>query len=305
MSSLNQSHSSHGILLLDKPSGISSNQALCLAKRFLGIKKAGHTGSLDPLASGMLPLCFGEATKFARFLLEADKCYRVVAKLGEQTKTGDSEGEVIQTRPVPVLTDTYIESMIADFRGEIDQIPSMYSALKYKGQPLYKLARAGQEVERPSRRINIFKLELESFEQSEEQSTLSLVVECSKGTYIRTLVEDLGKAMGCGAHVIALRREWVGSFKDNPMIALNAVEEAGLEARQYILPIETALATYPEIILPEAMAFYLRNGQAVRVGQRSEGWISLKNHLGEFMGVGEYLEDGRVAPRRLLQVATT
>ena len=301
MSTLYKNNSYSGILLLDKPSGLSSNQALMKAKRALGIKKAGHTGSLDPLASGMLPLCFGEATKFARFLLEADKGYHVVAKLGESTKTGDSEGEITQTLPVPHFTSSDINAALEPFKGEIEQVPSMYSALKYKGQPLYKLARAGKEVERAARPINIYRLELEGIKQSDQQTTLSLVVECSKGTYIRTLVEDLGNALGCGAHVIALRRLWVGHFRQEEMIALSALEATNDEdALQHLLPIEQALSAYPQVILPQNIAFYLQHGQAVRVGQPNEGLISLVDHLGKFIGIGEYLDDGRIAPRRLI-----
>lgn len=292
--------SSAGILLLDKPSGITSNNALGKVKRLLKIKKAGHTGSLDPLASGMLPICIGEATKFARFLLEADKCYHVVAKLGETTQTGDTEGEIVAVKDVPSLTVEEVESYLNPFRGQIDQVPSMYSALKYQGKPLYLYARKGIDIERPSRKINIYRLELDGIRQQNDQTTLSMVVECSKGTYIRTLVEDIGQAIGCGAHVIALRRLWVKGFSSAEMIKLNSLE-ASNNPSEFSLPIEQALTQYPEIVLSEEMSYYLQHGQAVRVGQKKTGWISLKNHQGEFIGMGEYLEDGRLAPRRMIQ----
>lgn len=293
-----------GILLLDKPSGISSNLALSIAKRTLGIKKAGHTGSLDPLASGMLPLCFGEATKFARFLLEADKGYHVVAKLGVTTKTGDSEGDVVEERPVPHFTTAQIEQALESLRGSIEQIPPMYSALKHKGQPLYKLARAGKEVERSSRRVFIHRFELEGIKHAPEQTTLSCLVECTKGTYVRTLVEDLGQLLGCGAHVIALRRLWVGRFTADAMVTLPSLKErSNQENREYLLPIDSALVEYPKVSLTEESAFYLQRGQAVRVGKPQPGWVLLLNHQGDFLGMGEYLDDGRIAPRRLITSA--
>lgn len=305
MSAFYRNNTHSGVLLLDKPSGLSSNQALVRAKRALGIKKAGHTGSLDPLASGLLPLCFGEATKFvASALLEADKGYHVVAKLGETTTTGDSEGDIVQALPVPLLNTADVNTALNRFKGEIEQIPPMYSALKHKGQPLYKLARAGKEIERAARRIHIYRLELEGIKQNEHQTTVSMIVECSKGTYIRSLVEDLGNALGCGAHVIALRRLWVGHFQQKDMIALSTLEEAtDNDALQYLLPIEEALSTYPQLTLSQSTAFYLQHGQAVRVGKPGQGYVALMGHDGTFIGVGEYLDDGRVKPKRLIKSA--
>jgi len=289
-----------GILLLDKPVGLSSNHALTLAKRALGIKKAGHTGSLDPLASGMLPLCFGEATKFARFLLDSDKCYHVVAKLGETTPTGDSEGAVSETRPVPPLSQEMLLEILHSFKGDISQVPPMYSALKHKGQPLYKLARQGIEVERPSRSVQIHKLILEGFTQNSLGAMLSLNVECSKGTYIRTLVEDIGQALGCGAHVIVLRRLWAGAFKQCSMVALDDLKNN--PSLSYLLPVQFALNGYPEIRLSQAESNELKLGRMVQLCQQhSSGWVSLKTPSDLFLGVGEVLSDGRLAPRRLMQ----
>lgn len=292
--------STSGILLLDKPTGLSSNHALTLAKRALGINKAGHTGSLDPLASGMLPLCFGEATKFARFLLDSDKCYHVVAKLGETTPTGDSEGEVSKSKPVPTLSQTMLSEILQPFKGDISQIPPMYSALKHKGQPLYKLARQGIEIERSSRNIRIHKLGLEGFTQDGVGATLSLSVECSKGTYIRTLVEDIGQALGCGAHVIVLRRLWAGSFKQCAMITLDDLTNK--PSLSYLLPAQFALNGYPEIILSQAETDELQFGRMVNLCQQhNNGWVSLKEPSGRFIGAGEVLSGGRLVPRRLLR----
>ena len=198
-----------GILLLDKPLGLSSNQALQKVKHLFNARKAGHTGSLDPLATGLLPLCFGRATRLSRFLLEADKEYYVVAKLGIQTTTGDAEGEVVATRPVQVV-EAQLQAALENFRGTFDQIPSMYSALKHQGQPLYKLARQGITIPREARKVTITHLEA----QLNMDETVTLKVACSKGTYVRTLVEDLGEKLGCGAHVIELRRVSVAGFKE-------------------------------------------------------------------------------------------
>lgn len=305
MSATAVNSASNGILLLDKPIGITSNHALGIAKRLFGMKKkAGHTGSLDPLASGMLPLCFGEATKFARFMLEADKCYHVVAKLGQTTTTGDAEGEITSCKPVPELTPAQIESVLAQFRGEILQIPPMFSALKHRGKPLYAYARSGQTIERQGRTVQIFKLTLEDIQQVQVegtlQTTLSMSVECSKGTYIRTLVEDIGNQLGCGAHVIGLRRVWVGGFQAFPMVTMDELHQAP-DRQSLLLPIDIGLHAYPAVTLTESMTYYIRTGQAIRIGQIMPGWISIKNHLNQFIGMGQYLDDGRIAPKRMLQ----
>tara|TARA_R110002110_G_scaffold415562_1_gene651047 strand:- start:11510 stop:12421 length:912 start_codon:yes stop_codon:yes gene_type:complete len=290
----------NGILLLDKPSGMSSNYALTAAKIALNVKKAGHTGSLDPLASGMLPLCFGEATKFARFLLESDKCYQVVAKLGETTPTGDSEGDILERKPVPQLTQSFLEEALKPFKGNISQVPPMYSALKHKGQPLYKLARQGKMVERPARDVCIHQLQLDAFSQTAKEATLSLTVECSKGTYIRTLVEDIGAALGCGAHVVVLRRLWVGSFKNLPMVTLDDFKAA--PDLSHLLPAHFALNGHPEIILSQAQTNELKFGRLVELGHKANsGWVCLKDQFGDFIGVGEILSGDRLAPRRMMQ----
>ncbi len=197
----------NGVILLDKPTGISSNDALQKVKRIYFAEKAGHTGALDPLATGMLPICLGEATKFSQFLLDSDKRYRVIAKLGERTNTSDSDGEVVETRPVDVTLDK-LKACIDQFRGESDQVPSMFSALKYQGKPLYEYARKGIEVPRESRKITVYEIVLHRFEGDE----VEMEVHCSKGTYIRTIVDDLGEMLGCGAHVTMLRRTGVAKY---------------------------------------------------------------------------------------------
>ena len=292
----------NGVLLLDKPSGISSNAALQIAKRLLCAKKAGHTGSLDPLASGMLPLCFGEATKFSQYLLEADKKYWVMAKLGVRTTTSDSEGEVISQNPVPSLTPAQMDQAFDTFRGEIDQVPSMYSALKHKGQPLYKLARQGVEVERKSRRITIHELKVLDI----KADTVTFEVHCTKGTYVRTIVDDFGEQLGCGAHVIGLRRLSVGHYAESQMIPLAALEkevaenDSGLLTR-HLLPLESSVMSWPAVKLVDATLYYLRQGQSVMTPNApAEGWVRLLDQQECFVGVGEVLESGKIAPRRLV-----
>ena len=292
----------NGILLLDKPLNYSSNQALQCVKRLFSAKKAGHTGSLDPLATGMLPICFGEATKFSQFLLESNKCYQVTAQLGVKTTTGDAEGEVIATKPVPPLTREHIESILQQFTGLIDQIPPMFSALKHQGKPLYELARKGIEVERAARQVMIFELQLEGF----THDTLSLHVKCSKGTYVRTLVEDIAEKLGCGAHVIALRRSLVMPYEQSNMYTLAELEQireqSGVDAlTRYLLPAETSVEAYPSVKLSASAVFYVRMGQSVMVPQLPEqGLVRLFSEDNHFMGIGEVLGDGRVAPRRMI-----
>ncbi len=289
-----------GILLLDKPRGITSNDALQRVKRLYRAQKAGHTGSLDPLADGLLPICFGAATKISAFLLDADKRYWVRIKLGETTTTADSEGEVVSTRPVQGIGEAEIRQALEPFRGEIQQIPPMYSALKHKGERLYKLAREGKEVEREPRAVTIHGLELLACNLPE----FELDVHCSKGTYVRTLAEDIGEALGCGAHVTALRRTGVGPYDADGMVTLDELEaqaeqgQESLDAR--LLPLETALAHWPEVRLNPDSTFYMRQGQPVLVPNApTEGWVRLFGPDG-FIGVGEVLDDGRVAPRRLM-----
>jgi tRNA pseudouridine55 synthase len=293
----------HGILLLDKPIGISSNGALQIAKRLFKAKKAGHTGSLDPLASGLLPICFGEATKFSQFLLEADKHYQTTALLGIRTDTGDSEGNIISERPVPDLNKIDIESVLDQFRGDISQIPSMFSAIKHQGQPLYKLARQGIVVDRLARDITIKALKcLEA-----EGNTLRLEIRATKGTYVRTLVEDIGEALGCGAHVVELRRLGSGPYTAENMLSFEILEHILMEEGigkldKYLLPVATSVSAMSELLVSNAAAYYLRQGQSMVIPYApTAGWVRLVLRNGGFFGVGEVLEDGRVAPRRLTQ----
>lgn len=291
----------NGILLLDKPLHLTSNSALQKVKNLFAARKAGHTGSLDPLATGMLPICFGEATKFSQYLLEADKRYTVIAKLGIKTATGDAEGEVIASRSVPPLTTENLSELFTKFRGEISQVPSMYSALKHQGRPLYELARQGITIEREARKVIIHELKLLSY----TADTLSLEIACSKGTYIRTLVEDIGEALGCGAHVIFLRRLTTAGYAENEMIALSDLEKISstdpYALDKYLLPIDTALHSIPVINISEAAAFYLLRGQAIIVPQAPKsGMVRLMLNSNRFLGVGEILQDGRVTPRKLI-----
>lgn len=292
-----------GILLLDKPVGITSNAALQEAKRIYNANKAGHTGNLDPLAGGLLPVCFGQATKLSAFLLDADKVYRGVCKLGVRTTTGDAEGEVLETRPVGELDVARVQEVLAGFKGEIEQIPPMHSAIKYQGEPLYKLAHKGIEVERKPRRITIFDIELIRLEGDE----LEIHVHCSKGTYIRTLAEDIGDALGVGAHLSQLRRTAVGPFSESGSVTLDGIRELAAEGFEALdarlLPMEHALEHWPAVQLTETSAFYVRQGQPVLVPQApTSGWVRLFSVDERFMGVGAVLDDGRIAPKRLLSM---
>lgn len=288
-----------GFLLLDKSPGLSSNLALQKAKRLLGAAKGGHTGSLDPIASGLLPICLGEATKLSGFLLHSDKRYRVEIRLGVQTTTADAEGDVIAIRPVPQLTAAAIESALAAFRGEIEQVPPMYSALKYGGQRLYELARRGIEVARAARPVTIFELWPLRF----EAEYLELEVHCSKGTYIRSLATDLGDALGCGAHVTALRRTAVGDFSVERAVTLAELEARSLsERRAELLPADTIVGHLPEVRVNPDLAFFIQRGQAVFIPHApTAGWLRLYARPATFLGLGEVLPDGRIAPRRLLR----
>lgn len=292
----------NGILLLDKSLHMTSNQALQCVKRLFCAKKAGHTGSLDPLATGMLPICFGEATKFSQFLLESNKSYQVTAKLGVKTTTGDAEGEVVATKSVQNISLAQIEAILPQFVGLIEQVPPMFSAIKYQGKPLYELARKGIEVERTARQIYIYQLKLEEF----QQDSLRLYIQCSKGTYVRTLVEDIGEKLGCGAYVSSLRRPVVVPYEQSAMHTLAELEaireQQGIEAlNQYLLPAETSVGAYPSVKLSSSAVFYIRMGQPVMVPQLSfQGLVRIFSDTNRFLGVGEVLTDGRVAPRRLV-----
>ena len=294
-----------GILVLDKPAGVSSNRALQMAKRLYNAAKAGHTGSLDPLATGVLPLCFGEATKFSQFLLDADKAYESSFLLGAATDTGDAEGAILETCDTTGLTEADVAAALDTFRGEIEQVPSMYSAIKHQGQPLYKLARQGVEVERKARRVVIKQLELRNFEAG-AQARLDIYLECSKGTYVRSVAEDLGKLLGCGAHVVSLRRTQAGPFSLQDSVTMSTLEALSANERQadmdaLLLPADTAVKALPLVKLSESGGYYIRQGQPVQVPNAPcDGMVRVALETGEFLGVGEILDDGRVAPRRLI-----
>jgi tRNA pseudouridine55 synthase len=267
-------------------------------------EKAGHTGSLDPLATGLLPVCLGEASKFTQFLLDADKVYRTRIRLGQRTATGDAEGEIIAEAPVPVLTADEIEATLARFRGDILQVPSMYSALKKDGKPLYELARKGIEVERAARPVTIYRLVLLQATATEWE----LEAHVSKGTYIRSLAEDIGEFLGCGAHVIMLRRLSLGPFEQPVMTTLEQLTqaaEAGQETLDsLLLPAWAGLSAWPRVELSETSAYYLLNGQPVRVtGAPASGQVLIFEGESIFLGIGEMDREGRVAPRRLIRSA--
>lgn len=290
----------HGILLLDKPLGLSSSQALQQVRFLLKAEKAGHTGSLDPLASGMLPLCFGEATKLSAYLLEADKRYLTTATLGQVSTTGDSEGELSEPAPIPELSRDSVESVLASFRGEIEQIPPMYSALKKDGKKLYELARQGIEIERASRTVTISELTLVDFDEQH----LKLDVSCSKGTYIRTLVEDIGQALGCGAYVSALHRVEVYPFNGLRTYSLDELRElsdqGGVAALdQCLLPMDAALPHLPSVTLNEAQVAKIQLGQKIRCEQPSVPLIKLYDEAGVFIGLGEISAHITLQPKRV------
>ena len=302
-----------GILILNKPQGITSNDALQQVKYLYYAAKAGHTGSLDPLATGVLPICLGEATKFTQFLLEADKTYQSTFCFGVATETGDSDGETVSTCDASALTQVQLEQAVTAFRGEIKQIPSMYSALKHNGQPLYKLARQGITVEREARAATIYNYQILAFRPG-EKAELDVEISCSKGTYIRTLAEDLGKAVGCGAHVTRLHRTVAGPFREEESITLAQLEslregKRGEDLDFLLKPLDAAVSDAISVELTESMAWYFRQGQAVMspdvYRQSEEGDIVRIFHAdGNFMGVGEVLDDGRVKPRRLVASAS-
>ena len=291
----------NGIVLLDKPVGYGSNQVLQKVKRLFQARKAGHTGSLDQLATGLLPICMGEATKFSSFLLNSDKQYSAVFKLGTTTTTGDAEGEVVESKAIDPFSREHLDNVISRFTGEIDQIPPMFSAIKHKGQRLYKLAHQGIEVERQPRQVRIYRMQVTDM----GEDFVAVDVRCSKGTYIRTLAEDIGKTLGCGAHVQALRRTAAGPFEASQMISLDRLEALAAEGFDAVdavlLPMQAALVDCPEVRLPDIAVYYLKKGQPVLVPKSpTEGWVRLYAPGDNFLGVGEVLDDGRIAPRRLL-----
>lgn len=298
-----------GVLVLNKSAGMTSNAALQQAKRLFFAAKAGHTGSLDPLATGVLPLCFGEATKFSQYLLDANKRYRSTFCLGVATETGDADGAVVATADASGLERSQVEAALERFRGEIQQVPSMYSAIKHQGQPLYKLAREGKTVERKARTVQVYSIELLDFRPG-NPAEVDVEIHCSKGTYVRTIAEDLGEVLGCGAHVSRLHRTAVGPFVIDDAVSLDELREERGEQRAEVLdhhlqPVDAALPEMPGMSLPEQSAFYFRQGQPVmdpRVYQiGSEGdKVRVFSDAGEFLGVAEITDDGRVAPRRLV-----
>jgi tRNA pseudouridine55 synthase len=305
-----------GVLILNKPRGFTSNQALQKARWLLNAAKGGHTGSLDPLATGVLPLCFGEATKFSQFLLDADKTYRCTITFGKRSATGDCEGELLSDEGASDLSLKAIEAVLPRFRGEIEQIPPMFSALKHQGQPLYKLARAGVEIEREARKVHIFRLEVLNFRPHTRYPELDLEVECSKGTYIRSLAMDIGEMLldtegrACGALISALHRNRVSTFSEEQAINLSEleVEREGKDPGildHHLLPVEQVITHLRAVVLSENTGYYFQQGQPVLVGSalkntRVGETVRVSLDSGKFLGVAEILDDGRVAPRRLI-----
>lgn len=290
-----------GVLLLDKPLGYSSNQALQQVKRLYQAAKAGHTGSLDPLATGLLPICLGEATKFSHFLLDADKSYRALIQLGSTTTTGDAEGEVLTRNEVNV-TPAFLQETISKFVGQIEQVPPMYSALKHEGKALYEYARNGQEIVRPARTVTIFDIRLNSFDPV--LNSVEIDVVCSKGTYIRTLAEDIGQALGCGAHLAGLRRLTTAHFSLQHACTLEQLEAMSMEQRdKALLPVESPVQDLPSLTLDADSAYYLLQGQSIwKSGLKMNGLFRIYHEDGRFLGLGELDADGKVAPKRLLAI---
>ncbi len=291
----------HGILLLDKRIGVSSNRALQEIKRLFNANKAGHTGSLDPLATGLLPLCFGEATKISSLMLDDNKRYQVVVKLGVITDTGDSEGKVITEKPVPMLSIDAIESCLQKFTGEIDQVPPMYSALKHKGRKLYELAREGKVIERKPRKITIFELNL----LNTANDTLTLEVLCSKGTYIRSLAEDIGNELGCGGTVVQLRRTQAGIFKIENALTIEQLQEMDLDQlTSQLIAVDKPLNDIPAISLSDVQTVLIRQGQQLQLDKMIEsvlGQVRMYNEQA-FLGLGEILLDGKLIPKKIFNL---
>lgn len=296
----NKGRALNSLLLFDKPAGESSNRSLQKVKRIFSAAKAGHTGTLDPLATGLLVICFGRATKISDYLLAVDKQYRVVIKLGETTDSGDADGKIIKKRDMSLITKEQILQSAEQLTGSIEQVPPMHSALKYQGSRLYELARKGIEVERNPRKV-----EIHAFEFMEQQHDLvTMHVHCSKGTYVRTLVEDLGELLQCGAHVFELRRTSLGPFTDPKM---HTIDELELLAKKRVsnldkvlLPIDHALMAWPAITISGAQMIDIRNGHAVQMPNiPDDGMVRIYDSAQQFYGIGKVLEDGRMAPKSL------
>lgn len=294
----------HGVFLLDKPQGMSSNDILQKVKRIFQANKAGHTGALDPLATGMLPICLGEATKFSQFLLDSDKRYLVTAKLGERTDTSDAEGEIVETREVNV-TKSDILATLGQFRGDILQVPTMFSALKHNGKPLYEYARAGITIEREARPITIFELNFIEY----NAPFLTLEVHCSKGTYIRTLIDDLGEVLDCGAHVTMLRRTSVANYPIDKMISYADLQKLAenqplAELDCHLLPMDTAVSNLTKINLTEQQTKAVGFGQRVRFDNPNQiyGLVRLYSDNAQFLGVAEVTCDNVIRPNRMINL---
>lgn len=288
----------NGVFLLDKPFGFSSNQALQKVKWLFQAAKAGHTGTLDPLATGLLPICLGEATKFAQYVTDADKTYVATVKLGVTTTTGDAEGEVLSTQPVNVTQDQFTTAAQL-FTGEISQMPPMYSALKFEGKALYEYAREGVDIARQARLITIKSIVVNEFLADVAQITVT----CSKGTYIRTLAEDIGMALGCGAHLIGLRRTATAGYQLSQAMTIEQLEAMPMEARDaQLLPVDSAIAGLPEVALSSDAAYFLMQGQAVwQAGKIPDGELRIYDENKQFLGLGFLQSDGKIAPKRLIQ----
>ncbi len=288
----------NGVLLLDKPLGFSSNQALQKVKWLFQAAKVGHTGTLDPLATGLLPICLGEATKFAQYVTDADKTYIATVKLGATTTTGDAEGEVLSTAPVNV-TPSQFSIACQQFIGKINQIPPMYSALKFEGRALYTYAREGVDIARQARLISITRIVVDSFLVDVAQITVA----CSKGTYIRTLAEDIGAVLNCGAHLIGLRRTETAGYLLSSAITIEQLETMSIEARDaLLLPVDSAIESLPKVILNADAAYYLMQGQPVwQAGKIARGELRLYDENQQFLGLGFLQDDGKIAPKRLIQ----
>ncbi|MGH1470876.1 MAG: tRNA pseudouridine(55) synthase TruB [Cellvibrionaceae bacterium] len=308
----------NGVLLLNKSAGMTSNSALQQARRLFDAAKAGHTGSLDPLATGILPICFGESTKFSQYLLDADKRYQSEFCLGVRTTTSDAEGDELERKDASGITLEKVKEALVNFRGEIEQIPSMFSALKHQGQPLYKLAREGITIDRPSRKVFIHSIDVLDFEEG-NPAKLTLDVHCTKGTYIRSIAEDLGQALGCGGHVVTLHRSLTGDFIDGNAVTLDQLREelAALDTNEtvtkasdgqldhHLLPVDTPIKHLPSIQLVEQSVIDFRfgrnvvNAQAYRIAGEG-GIVRVFSQSGDFLGVGELVTDSQIAPKRLI-----
>jgi tRNA pseudouridine55 synthase len=287
----------NGVILLDKPLGYSSNQALQKVKWLFQAAKAGHTGTLDPLATGLLPICLGEATKFAQYVTDSDKTYVATINLGKTTTTGDAEGEVLKTSPVNVSSKQF-ETACTKFVGEISQIPPMYSALKHEGKALYEYAREGLDIARQARSVFIKNIVINNF----VVDTAQITVTCSKGTYIRTLAEDIGIVLGCGAHLIGLRRTETAGYQLAQAVTIEQLEAMTTEARDaLLLPVDSAIESLPRVVLNADAAYFLMRGQAVwQAGKIPKSELRLYDENSQFLGLGFLQDDGKIAPRRLV-----